>query len=77
MPDFGYIVERNRLPVHYFVSNISICRKLSLCVSTSFEIACHREPMRLSRLISFHVWISEGIGPLACNCLEEFPRESH
>ena len=22
MPDFGYIVERNELPVHYFVSNI-------------------------------------------------------
>ena len=23
VPDFGYIVVRNRMPVHYFVSNIS------------------------------------------------------
>jgi hypothetical protein len=30
-PDFGYIVERNGLPVHYFVSNI-----YSLKVITNF-----------------------------------------
>ena len=31
VPDFGYIVERNGLPVHYFVSNI-----YSLKVITNF-----------------------------------------
>ena len=29
MLDFGYIVERNRLPVHYFVSNIYLLKVIT------------------------------------------------
>ena len=29
MLDFGYIVERNGLPVHYFVSNINLLKVIT------------------------------------------------
>ena len=55
MPDFGYIVERNRLPVHYFVSNIYSLKVIanSRTLSTNLEIVCHCAPMKLQGSLNF------------------------